>query len=211
MTVLDQEIEDAKSNGRMICIQMDANAKFGSDVIKGDPHKISANGELLLDLITRKSLILINSTDKCSGVITRMRVKGNKTEKSTLDYFIVCENFYTFCVSMAIDEERKYALKRYYKNKNGNKIIMSDHNPLFLNLRVPWNFYIRKPRLELFNLRNKKAQEEFFKITNENQELIKCLENQNVVKGGKNWIKRLKNIIQKSFRKRKEDIEIQNY
>ena len=83
-----------------------------------------------------------------------------------------------------------------------------------MNLRVPWNFYIRKPRLELFNLRNKKAQEEFFKITNENQELIKCLENQNVVKGGKNWIKRLKNIIQKSFRKirikeRKEDIEIQ--
>ena len=68
--------------------------------------------------------------------------------------------------------------------------------------------------MELFNLRNKKAQEEFYKITNENQELIKCLENQNVATGGKNWIKRLKNIIQKSFRKirikeRKEDIEIQ--
>ena len=215
LTILDQEIENAKNNERMICIQMDANAKFGSDVIKGDPHKISANGELLLDLITRKSLILVNSTDKCSGVITRMRVKGNKKEESTLDYFIVCENFYIFCVNMDIDEERKYTLKRFYKSKNGNKVILSDHNPLFLHLKIPWNFYIRKPRLEIFNLRNKKAQEEFYKMTNENQELTKCLENQSVVTGGKNWIKSFKNIIQKTFRKirikrKQEDIEIQN-
>ena len=215
LTVLDQEIEDAKSNNRMICIQMDANAKFGNGIIEGDPNKISANGELLLDLIKRKSLIIVNATENCSGVITRMRVKGNKTEESALDYFIVCETFYTFCDSMEIDEERKYALKRFYKNKNGNKVILSDHNPLFLHLKVSWNYYIRKPRLEIFNLRHKKSQEEFFKITNENQELTRCLENQNVIKAGKNWIKSLKNIIQKTFRKirikeRNEDIEIQN-
>ena len=137
---------------------------------------MSPNGELLLELITRKSLRLINSTDKCSGVITRMRVKGNKVEKSALDYFIVCEMFYSYCVSMAIDEDRKYSLKRYYKNKNGNKVVFSDHNPLFLNLKVPWNSNIRKPRLEIFNLRNRKSQEEFYKITNENQVLSNCLQ-----------------------------------
>ena len=143
LTILDQEIEDAKNNDQMLCIQMDANAKFGSDIIHGDPNKISANGELLLELIMRKSLIIVNSTEKCSGVITRMRKKGNKTEESVLDYFIVCETFYNFCVKMEIDEERKYALKRFYKSKNGNKVILSDHNPLFLSLKVSWNSYIR--------------------------------------------------------------------
>ena len=214
LRILDQEIENAKSNDNLICIQMDANAKFGSEIIKGDPNNISSNGELLLELITRKSLILVNSTDKCSGVITRMRAKGNKVEKSAIDYFIVCEMFYSYCVSMVIDEERKHSLKRYYKTKNGNKVVFSDHNPLFLYLKVPWNSNIRKPRLEIYNLRNRKSQEEFFKITNENQVLSNCLENRNIVTGGKNWIKSLKSIIQKSFRKiriknKKEDIEIQ--
>ena len=101
----------------------------------------------------RKSLIIVNSTEKCSGVITRMRKKGNKTEESVLDYFIVCETFYNFCVKMEIDEKRKYTLKRFYKSKNGNKVILSDHNPLFLSLKVSWNSYIRRPRLEIFNLK----------------------------------------------------------
>ena len=63
---------------------MDGNAKFGKQIICGDPSDISSNGQLLLDLINRKSLVLVNSTDKCKGVIIRIRVKAGRAEISVL-------------------------------------------------------------------------------------------------------------------------------
>ena len=45
---------------------------------------MSLNGELLFELMTKKLLILINTTDKSSDMIKRMRVKGNKVEKVLL-------------------------------------------------------------------------------------------------------------------------------
>ena len=46
---------------------MDANAKLGSDIIKGSPHKISSNGKLLNDLIDTRDLVVVNSLDICSA------------------------------------------------------------------------------------------------------------------------------------------------
>ena len=214
LAILDQEIENAKISNCLVCIQMDANAKFGKDVINGDPNELSSNGELLLDLITRKSLILVNSTDKCLGIITRERVKGNKTERSVLDYFIVCQDFYSLCVSLLIDEEREYTLTRFYKHKNVTKVVKSDHNPLFLYLNVPWNKPIRKQRTEIYNLRNKKCQEEFFRNTNNSNVLVSSLEDRDVITGGKHWLKCVKTIVHNSFRKiritdQKENIGVQ--
>ena len=58
----------------LICIQMDANSKFGRSVIKDDPNeKMSANGKLLFDIIQSEDLFLVNSTEKCQGTITRYR------------------------------------------------------------------------------------------------------------------------------------------
>ena len=144
LSILDQEIENAFSNQSLVCMQMDGNGKFGKEIINGDPNEISANGRLLLDLINRKSLVIVNSTDKCKGVITRMRVKGGKTERSVLDYFIVCQDFYSLCNSLLIDEDRKYTLVRFYKHKNITKVIRSDHNPLICNVSCPWDGKVRK-------------------------------------------------------------------
>ena len=178
---------------------MDGNGKFGKGVITGDPHEISQNGRLLLELIIRKSLVIVNATDKCRGIITRMRVKGNKTEQSVLDYFVVCQDLYTLCLSLLVDEERKYVLKRFYKKKDLTKVVKSDHNPLFLYLNIPWNTNVRKPRREIFNLRNKECQAEFYRNTNNTEILSSSLENRDVVTGGKHWLKNLKTVIHRCF------------
>ena len=133
-SVLDQQIENAMNNDCMVCVQLDANGKVGRELINGDPHDISPKGQLLIDLIERKCLILVNGTDKCYGVITRMRNKKGKMEKSVLDYFIVCQHFYNLITSMIIDEERKLVLTKFSKYNGVSNLVKSDHNILYLKV-----------------------------------------------------------------------------
>ena len=67
----EAQIIQAKDDNCHILIQMDANAKVGSQVIKGDPHKMLNNGKLMLDIIERQNLIITNGLDTCKGTITR--------------------------------------------------------------------------------------------------------------------------------------------
>ena len=60
---------------------MDANAKVGNTIIKEDPHNMTNNGKLLLDVVQRQGLIIGNSLDICKGLITRERLFDNKSEK----------------------------------------------------------------------------------------------------------------------------------
>ena len=84
-----------------------------------------------------------------------------------------------------------------------------------LSINISWNITLKKDRTEVFNLRNSKAQETFFKNTTEMNILYKILENRDAITGGKNWVKSLKSIIVKSFTKiritdnKKEDHEVQ--
>lgn len=73
---MDQYIENAYHAGALICIQIDGNRKFGNDILKGDPHKMSQNGSILLELLERKNFILVNSSEKCKGRIPNQPVKG---------------------------------------------------------------------------------------------------------------------------------------
>ena len=76
---LQTEIQNAKSAGHLLCIQMDANSKFGREIIPNDPSlKMSENGKILYDIIKTEDLILVNSSNKCLGTITRYR-KTTKT------------------------------------------------------------------------------------------------------------------------------------
>ena len=70
---LEKEIIWAKEQNCKILIQMDANAKVGSDVITNDPNKLSCNGGLLLELMSRQNLAILNANALCQGVITRHR------------------------------------------------------------------------------------------------------------------------------------------
>ena len=112
---LEKRIISAKSENKMICIECDANSKLGNSWIVGDPHDISANGKLLGEIITRQNLVVVNSTEKCQGLITRYKKTVNGEEKSVLDYFIVCQELFQNTIKMTVDEERQYTLSRFYK------------------------------------------------------------------------------------------------
>ena len=45
---LEQEVVNAKMFEKLICIEMDANAKLGNELIKSDPNPRSSNGDLLI-------------------------------------------------------------------------------------------------------------------------------------------------------------------
>ena len=92
-SLLDQEIQLAIDSGKYICVELDANAKFGGDIIKGDHHEMTNNGKILLDILTRKNLVLVNSTSKCRGLITRQKLVGTRQEQSVIDFFL-CVGYY---------------------------------------------------------------------------------------------------------------------
>ena len=109
---LEQEVINAKMFNNLICIEMDANAKLGPDIIRYDPHPRSGNGDLLIALCERNNLVICNAADLCQGVITRHRVTVSGTERSVLDYFILCQEMFTFLSSMKIDEARAHVLAK---------------------------------------------------------------------------------------------------
>ena len=144
---LDQEIQNAKIFGHLCCLQLDSNAKLGKEIIKNDPNVMSPNGHLLFDVITRNNMIVCNSLDRCNGTITRRRSTVNGIEESVLDYFLICQDFYKYFISMQIDDIN--VLTRYRKRKNKIFITKSDHNLLICEFSQKWNFNIKNKKLEM--------------------------------------------------------------
>jgi hypothetical protein len=112
---LESKIISAKENQKLICIQFDANSKFGPDIIPGDPHEMSSNGRILFDILSRQNMIIVNATEKCTGIITRMKKTVNGVEQSVLDYFVVCFDLFQKMTKMTVDESRQYVLARFYR------------------------------------------------------------------------------------------------
>jgi len=73
---LEAEVIIAKEQNCMIIIELDANAKIGKDNYHKDPNSVSKNGKLLLDMVKRQGLNIANLSSKCSGVITREKMKA---------------------------------------------------------------------------------------------------------------------------------------
>ena len=215
--ILDQQIQECLNKNIMLCLELDANAKVGNVAIPYNPQEnISPNGQLLLELIERNQLILVNASSKCHGKLTRVKTKKGITEKSILDYFIVCQSFYNLINEMVVDEEKKFVLKKYSKVRGEVKVTESDHNIMWLDINIPWVTQICKERFEIFNLRNKECQEKFFQFTNNSKNLSKSALIEDVKIAGKTWLKNLKFSILQSFRKirisseknRKSEIEV---
>ena len=57
---LEGEVIKAKDENCFIMIEMDANAKVGKKVVKGDPNEMTNNGKLMLDLTERQNLVITN-------------------------------------------------------------------------------------------------------------------------------------------------------
>jgi hypothetical protein len=194
-STLEDEIQSTFDAGCMLCWETGANAKLGTEYIKGDPHAMTNNGQLLLNLVERYNLVIVNGTEKCSGVITRMRKKGKDIEKSAIDFFIVCQALFQMVSQMQIDEDRNMVLTKFHKNGGQTVVTESDHNPLELELDISWNTKIIQKRTEVYNLRNIECQKNFLKFTNESNILTNCLINKDISTGGKLWMKNLKYVI----------------
>ena len=93
----------------------DFNAKLGKDVIGGDVHPMSPNGKLLFSLCNKYNLFILNSSNLCKGVFTRIHNYRNKVEKSVLEYVLVSTDLYSQFVSMHIDEEKLFTPWRLIK------------------------------------------------------------------------------------------------
>ena len=150
---LDQEVKNAKLFNCLVCLEMDANAKVGCEIIKDDPNKLSGNGEFFLDFVARNNLVIGNATDLCEGRITRKRVTVNGIEESILDYFVFCQELFLLLKSMKIDENQSFVLTKYSKKKGQTVVTKSDHNLLYCKFNQSWSNRIdaNKKRLEIFN------------------------------------------------------------
>ena len=197
----ETRIITAKENQILICIQFDANSKFGKSIIPGDPNEMSSNGKFLLDILTRQNLMIVNSTDKCFGIITRFRKTVRGIEESVVDYFVVWQELFKNIVKMTIDDKRQYVLSRFYKYKTKTTTVESDHNLLVPQFSFRWNPKIKVNRKEIFNLRNIECQNFFKMNTSNNPKLVEVLQDQDISKGGSKWIKEVKHEISKSFKK----------
>ena len=69
---LDLEVKSSKMAGALVCMEMDANSKLGSQTIPGDPAlEKSKNGELLEKFVEENDLVIVNAENICVGIITR--------------------------------------------------------------------------------------------------------------------------------------------
>ena len=153
---LEKEIIKAELNGKSMFIEMDSNSKLGPEIISHDPHEQSPNGKILAGIISRHGLIVANSLkDKCKGLITRRRETINSVEESIIDHVIISEDLENEMDSIRIDEEKNNALTKIIKTKKGTKTKSSDHNPILTNYKIKWCRKVAKPRIELFNLKNR--------------------------------------------------------
>ena len=95
---LDNEVSECQSEGTGCMIYMDENAWLGSSWIKNDPHSMNKNGELFQSfLLCNPQLTLLNAAEFCEGFIIRERTVNNKSEKSIIDFVIVCDKSFPFC------------------------------------------------------------------------------------------------------------------
>ena len=83
------QVEMAYLNGGDSIIMVgDLNAKLGYDVIPNDMHPMSNNGEQLFELCNKYNLKVMNASEHCEGVFTRIlfliMFLSHQTWKSTL-------------------------------------------------------------------------------------------------------------------------------
>ena len=60
---------------------------------------------------------------------------------------------------------------------------------------------IRNVKSEVFNLRNKKCQSDFYNHKNQTEQLSNSLVNRDVLAAGKHWLKTMKTMVHQNFRK----------
>ena len=158
-------MSECQSEGTGCMIFMDGNAWLGSSWIKNDPHSMNKNGELFQSFLLRNpQLTLLNAADFCEGFITRERTVNNKSEKSIIDFVIVCDKIFPLVSKFIVDEKHAFSLSNY----SGRKIVKSDHNSLItkVNLRIKKT---RPERRTIFNFQDVEGLKKFKHLTSNSE------------------------------------------
>ena len=163
-------------------------------------------------LIERESLSLLNASNLCLGAITRNRVTKESNEKSIIDYMLTCEKLAVYLEQMLIDEQRNFPLTKYATTKGIKRMVKSDHNIMYGKFsmqykRLAW----RKPRKEVFNLKNPECQSKFKEVTNNSRKLQNCFEDgRNFEDQSNAFFKCLDDIMHQCFRKIRVGKQVSN-
>ena len=110
------QVEMAYLNGDSIITVGDLNAKLGYDVIPNDLHPMSNNGEQLFELCNKYNLKVMNASEHCEGVFTRIHKCKQTIKKSVLDYVFISSDLEEYFTSMQIDEEKHFTPWRSLKH-----------------------------------------------------------------------------------------------
>ena len=184
----------------MICIELDANAKLGHDIIENDPHEKSPNGVLFQGVIERNDLIVGNATQLCHGLITRTRTTVVGVEKSVIDYLVVCEELFSHMIEMTVDENNKYPIECHRKYGGKIKVTKTDHNMLAGTFGLKTLKDVKEIRREVFKYDDEEGMKKFREMTSKDV-LSNCFDEIDVTKAANKWLKELKNILHRSFKK----------
>ena len=121
-------------------------------------------------LKSHPALIVVNTLQRCNGVITRHRKTTVGEEQSILDLFIVCQQILPHIKHMQIDHKGEYWLTNFSAKKRTNKVTNSDHYPVILVQYMSCS--ATKPkRISQFNFKDPVGQMEFFEMTDKNHTL----------------------------------------
>ena len=101
-------------------------------------------------------MIVVNGTQLCKGLITRFRKTITNTEKSVIDFFIVCRRFFELINYMEIDENRAYTLTKYSNKVGEKKLKKRDHNVMIIEIKTNWTTLASEEnkREEIYNYKN---------------------------------------------------------
>ena len=120
MDKLSSEIQNKKNEGEVILF-MDGNGKIG---LLGE--NVSRNGEMLLQIFDECELEVMNRSEKCNGVVTRVN-RTNTTERSAIDFVVATATVAEQIEKIIIDENCNYVLKGHS---------LSDHNSIIMHFDV---------------------------------------------------------------------------
>ena len=201
-TYVDEEIYFASQSASGFVMHFDGNLWAGSHIVPGDPRPQNRNGRLFQSFLERHPhLTVVNSLPLCEGLITRIRTREGRVEKSVLDFFVVCDRVLPYITRMVIDEERNYILTNFEHVRKGGEATHSDHNTQFMDMNLKIES-VKPIRTEMFNFKNSESQAKFKQMTSETSEFTNCFKsNESLLVQIENWQKVLKKFCSKAFSK----------
>ena len=137
---------------------MDSNCWLGYNYYKFDPNPQNENGKLFQNFLERnESLSVLNLHPLCQGVITRSRTVMNKTEKSCLDFMIVCDKMLPFFEKMVIDEKKEFSLSNFIGKTSKKAATTSDHNLMMAEFSLKYSKNKNEERQTRFNFNDEEG------------------------------------------------------